>query len=89
MQVGAWRNGDVAVPVIVDAGAPAGILEDEDGDARSYGLTLSRILKVLRNEGLEDADRFDAERAANLLNADDILCIIARRYIKKLDKEEQ
>lgn len=89
MQVGAWRNGDVAVPVIVDAGAPAGILEDEDGDARSYGLTLSRILKVLRNEGLEDADRFDAERAANLLNTDDILCIIARRYIKKLDKEEQ
>ena len=87
VQVGAWRNGDITVPVLVDAGAPAGILEDEDGDARSYGLTLSRILKVLRAEGLESADRFDAESAANLLNSDDILCIIARRYIEQQDKE--
>lgn len=89
MQVGAWRNGDVMVPVIVDAGAPAGILEDVDGDARPYGLTLSRILKVLRAEGLDDADRFDAECAAKLLNSDDILCIIARRYIEQRDKEAE
>lgn len=88
-QVGAWRNGDVMVPVLMDAGAPAGVLEDDDGDARPYGLTLNRILKVLQAEGLEDADRFDAERAADLLNTDDILHTIARRYIKKLDKEEQ
>lgn len=88
-QVGAWRNGDVMVPVLMDAGAPAGVLEDDDGDARPYGLTLNRILKVLHAEGLEDADRFDAERAADLLNTDDILHAIARRYIKKLDKEEQ
>lgn len=92
VQVGAWRNGDVMVPVITDADAPAGILEDEDGDARPYGLTLSRILKALQAEGLEgfeDAGRFDAERAADLLNADDILRTIARRYIEKLNKEEQ
>lgn len=87
-QVGAWRNGGTVVPIIVDAGAPAGILEDDDGDARSYGLTLSRILKVLRAEGLESADRFDAERAANLINSDDILCTIARRYIKQRGKEK-
>lgn len=87
VQVGAWRKGDVMVPVLMDAGAPAGILEDEDGDARPYGLTLNRILKVLQAEGLEDADRFDAERAADLLNTDGILHTIARRYIKKLDKE--
>lgn len=89
VQVGAWRNGDITVPVITDADAPAGILEDEDGDARPYGLTLSRTLKVLQAEGLEDADRFDAERAADLLNTDDILHTIARRYIEELDKEEQ
>lgn len=86
-QVGAWRNGDATVPVLMDAGAPAGVLEDEDGDARPYGLTLNRILKVLRAEGLESADRFDAESAANLLKSDDILCIIARRYIEQQDKE--
>lgn len=89
VQVGAWRNGDITVPVITDADAPAGILEDEDGDARPYGLTLSRILKALQAEGLEDANRFDAERAADLLNTDDILHTIARRYIEELDKEEQ
>lgn len=89
VQVGVWRNGDATVPVITDADAPAGILEDEDGDARPYGLTLNRILKVLRAEGLESADRFDAERAVDLLNADDILRTIARRYIEELDKEEQ
>lgn len=89
VQVGAWRNGGTVVPVIVDADAPAGILEDEDGDARPYGLTLSRILKALHAEGLEDANRFDAKRAADLLNTDDILHTIARRYIEELDKEEQ
>lgn len=89
VQVGAWRNGDITVPVIVDADAPAGILEDEDGDARPYGLTLSRILKALQAEGLDDVNRFDAERAADLLNNDDILHIIARRYIEQLDKEER
>ena len=89
VQVGVWRNGDATVPVIVDAGAPASVLEEEDGDARPYGLTLSRILKVLQAEGLEDADRFDAERAANLLNTDDILHAIARRYIEGPYKEEQ
>ena len=87
VQVGVWRNGDATVPVLTDADAPAGILEDEDGDARPYGLTLSRILKILRAEGLDDADRFDAERAAGLLNSDDILCTIARRYIEQQDKE--
>ena len=87
MLAGVWRNGDAVVPVLTDAGAPAGILKDEDGEARPYGLTLSRILKVLRAEGLESADRFDAERAADLLNTDDILCIIARRYIEQQDKE--
>lgn len=87
VQVGVWRNGDITVPVLTDANAPAGILEDEDGDARPYGLTLSRILKALQAEGLEDANRFDAERAADLLNSDDILCIIARRYIEQQDKE--
>lgn len=89
VQVGAWCNGDATVPVLTDADAPAGILEDEDGDARPYGLTLSRILKILRAEGLDEADRFDAERAADLLNTDDILHAIARRYIEELDKEEQ
>lgn len=89
VQVGVWCNGDITVPVITDADAPAGILEDEDGDARPYGLTLSRILKALQAEGLEDANRFDAERAADLLNTDDILHTIARRYIEELDKEEQ
>ncbi|WP_307998115.1 hypothetical protein [uncultured Bifidobacterium sp.] len=89
VQVGVWRNGDATVPVLTDVDAPAGILEDEDGDARPYGLTLSRILKVLRTEGLESADRFDAECAADLLNTDDILHTIARRYIEELDKEEQ
>lgn len=87
VQVGAWRNGDVMVPVLMDAGAPASVLEDDDGDARPYGLTLNRILKALRAEGLESADRFDAERAADLLNTDDVLCIIARRYIEQQDKE--
>lgn len=87
VQVGAWRNGDATVPVLTDTDAPAGILEDEDDDARPYGLTLNRILKVLQAEGLEDANRFDAERAADLLNTDDILCIIARRYIEQQDKE--
>ena len=89
VQVGAWCNGDITVPVITDADAPAGILEDEDGDARPYGLTLSRILKALQAEGLEDANRFDAERAADLLNTDDILHAIARRYIEGPYKEEQ
>lgn len=35
VQVGAWCNGDATVPVITDADAPAGILEDEDG-ARAH-----------------------------------------------------
>lgn len=87
VQMGVWRNGDATVPVLTDADAPAGILEDEDGDARPYGLTLSRILKALQAEGLEGADRFDAERAADLLNADDILHTIARRHIEQLDRE--
>lgn len=89
VQVGVWRNGDAMVPVITDADAPAGILEDEDGDARPYGLTLSRILKTLQAEGLDEADRFDAKRAADLLNTDDILHTIARRYIEELNKEER
>lgn len=88
VQVGAWCNGDATVPVLMDAGAPAGVLGDDDGDARPYGLTLSRILKVLQAEGLEDANRFDAERAADLLNTDDILHTIARRYIEQQGREE-
>lgn len=89
VQVGVWRNGNITVPVITDLDAPAGILEDEDGNARPYGLTFNRILEILRAEGLEDADRFDAEQAADLLNTDDILHTIARRYIEGPYKEEQ
>lgn len=89
VQVGAWRNGDITVPVIMDTDSPEGVLEDEDGEVRPYGLTLSRILEILRAEGLEDADRFDAEQAADLLNTDDILHTIARRYIEGPYKEEQ
>lgn len=89
LQVGAWRNGDITVPVIMDTDSPEGVLEDEDGDARPYGLTFNRILEILRAEGLEGGDRFDAEQAADLLNTDDILHTIARRYIEGPYKEEQ
>lgn len=88
VQAGAWRNGDIIVPVITDAGAPCGLpLDDEDADVRPHGLTLSRILPILRAEGLETANRYDARHAVDLLNADDILHTVARRYIEQLDKE--
>ena len=82
---GVWRNGKLTVPVVtLPFGAGLGDMDDE---CRPRMPLLSTLIRILREEGLEDAGRRDAVNMANMLTDDTALRATARRYIAESDKE--
>lgn len=82
---GMWRNGGLSVPVIT---LPFGMaLGDMDDECHPRMPLLSDLIRILREEGLEDAGRRDAVNMANMLTDDTALRAAAHRYITEPGKE--
>ncbi|WP_307998114.1 hypothetical protein [uncultured Bifidobacterium sp.] len=82
---GVWRNGSLTVPVVtLPFGAGLGDMDDE---CRPRMPLLSTLIRILREEGLEDAGRRDALNMANMLTDDTALRAAAHRYITEPGKE--
>lgn len=82
---GMWRNGGLSVPVItLPFGAGLGDMDDE---CRPCMPLLSTLIRILREEGLEDAGRRDALNMANMLTDDTALRAAAHRYITEPGRE--
>lgn len=83
---GVWRNGGLTVPVVT---LPFGMrLDDMDEECRPYMPSLSALIRILREEGLNDAGRRDAVDMTELLTDDTALRTAAHRYIDGLEDGE-
>ena len=82
---GMWRNGGLSVPVIT---LPFGMrLDDMDEECHPHMPSLSALIRILREEGMENAGRRDAMGVAGMLADDTALHAAALRYIEQSDRE--
>ena len=82
---GVWRNGGLTVPVVT---LPFGMrLDDMDEECHPHMPSLSALIRILREEGMENAGRRDAMGMAGMLADDTALHAAALRYIEQSDRE--
>lgn len=83
VQIGEWRNGEVKVPVVSRSNFGTNPINDMDRPLAPYGLDADRLVGLLRELGMTNADAIEAEYAARLLADEEILRMVAQRYIEQ------
>lgn len=83
MQVGEWRNGTIVIPVVSRNGFGTNPIHDMNRPLSPYGLDADRLVGLLRELGMTNADATEAEYAARLLADEEILRMVAQRYIEQ------
>ena len=83
VQIGEWRNGEVKVPVIGRKGFATNPIDDMNRPLAPYGLDADRLVGLLRELGMTNAGATEAEYAARLLADEEILRMVAQRYVEQ------